>query len=363
MDLEDVLTRCRNARFTGVLHVRSREADGEIWLLSGIADATRFGADAGDMARQRMARATDVAFELVPRLPGVTGGFKTRLDVEGPLGEATPVALMRHCEAHAITCELHLVFGNATVRACYADGELGSIESSSPSEPVATLLESHEGRYRFVLPPPPEGIPIREPGKSSRPPPAMEQATPDSLEVQAAAAGKRNADEEAAAKREPKAEAKRKPKPASAPKPTSTPMPARRSKRALWIIAAILVAAAVAGSVYMRIRHKHPTRSYWRRAFGAGADYAQSPWGEMHASAPAGWLAPAAIEASAALSAGQTAAVNEPVTWSKPGTSPASLKRPSKVPVTFPAFTAVICTFALVAAHELMGLHDPSKAP
>jgi hypothetical protein len=323
VDLDDVLTRCRNARCTGVLRVRSRAADGEIWLLSGIVDAVRFGTDTGDLAMQRIASATNVGFELVTRLPGVAGGFKTRLDVDGPLGEATPVALMRHCEVHAITCELDLVFGNATVHASYAEGELRSIESSSPSESVTTLLESREGRYRFVLPPPPEGVPVSDPGKSVRQPPAMEQA-PDSLgmraleesrratqieatasrpgddaeikrkavelavrrkaeeegkakrkadeeaeakrkaaaeaeakrkaDVQAAAEAKRKADEEAAAKREPGAEAK--PQPASvstsAPEPTLAPMPARSSKWTLWIIAAIVTAAAIAAYVYAR---------------------------------------------------------------------------------------------------------------
>jgi hypothetical protein len=267
--------------------VRSREADGEIWLLSGIVDGARFGTDAGDVAMQRMASATNVAFELVPRLPAMTGGFKRWLDVDGPLGEATPVALMRHCEVHAITCELDLVFGNATVRASYAEGELRSIESSSPSESVATLLESREGRYRFVLPPPPEGVPVRDRGKSLRARPAMEQV-PDShgmptlaeprratqieasagpgedaeiereaeakaeakrkADEQAAAEAKRKADAEAEAKREPRAEAK--PKPAAAPVPTSAPTPAGSWAWTLWFIAAIVVAAAIAASVY-----------------------------------------------------------------------------------------------------------------
>jgi hypothetical protein len=239
VDLDDVITRCRTARFTGVLRVRSREANGEIWLLSGIVDGVSFGTDAGDVAMERIASATNVAFELVTRLPGVTGGFKTRLEVDGPLGEATPVVLMRHCEVHAITCELDLVFGDATVRASYEDGELRSIESSSPSESVATLLDSSEGRYRFVLPPAPEGVPIRDAGKSVHPRSAMDQG-PDSLgprapaesrriaagaragddaEIkrkaveQAAAEAKRKADAEAEAKRKAaaaEAEAKRK---------------------------------------------------------------------------------------------------------------------------------------------------------
>lgn len=271
MDLDDVLTRCRNARFTGVLRVRSREADGEIWLLSGIVDAVRFGTDAGDTATQRIASATDVAFEFVARLPGLAGGFKTRLDVEGPFGEATPVALMRHCEVHAITCELHLVFGDATVRASYADGELRSIESSSPSEPVASLLESREGRYRFVLPPPPGGFPVCDPGKSIAPRPAMEQA-PDSIAGVAVGESRRAAQIEASAgpgddgeiKRkaeanlEPRAEAK--PTSAPAARPTSTPTHSyapettRGSKWTLWIIAAIVVAAAIAASFYARSR-------------------------------------------------------------------------------------------------------------
>ncbi len=177
--------------------MRARAGDGEIWLLSGIVDAVRFGTDSGDAAMQRIATGAEVTFELVPRLPGLTGGFKTRLEVEGPLGEATPVALMRHCEVHAITCELELVFAKGTVRASYAEGDLRSIESSNKNESVAALLESGEGHYRFVLPPPPEGVPVTTRGTVH--PPAGVDQPPDSLGMRALSESRRATQIEATA--------------------------------------------------------------------------------------------------------------------------------------------------------------------
>src|SRR6186713_3264807 len=93
-------------RFTGLLRARAREAEGEFWFLAGIREEARFGVSKDDDAVARLLTATDLAFEAEPRLPGITGGFKKRLPLNGTFDEIRPVALMRHCESYALTCTL-----------------------------------------------------------------------------------------------------------------------------------------------------------------------------------------------------------------------------------------------------------------
>src|SRR5262245_9083423 len=96
-------------RFTGVLRIRAREADGELWFLAGIREDARFGMSKGDEAFDRLLRATDPVFEAEQRLPGLTGGFKRSLAPTGSFADVQPVDLMRYCETFALTCTLDLV--------------------------------------------------------------------------------------------------------------------------------------------------------------------------------------------------------------------------------------------------------------
>lgn len=168
--VEQVIKQCRDGRFTGLLRIRAREGDGELRFLSGIRDDARFGVSTGDEALERLIRATNPKFEALPRLPGLTGGFKQRLAPEGPLGEIRPIDLFRYCETYALTCTLELESKGQRARAHYHIGELTSIDGASGEEAVAAMLDSNEGSYRFILPPfeLPEGVSL------SQPPPAVE---------------------------------------------------------------------------------------------------------------------------------------------------------------------------------------------
>ncbi|HEY6556720.1 MAG TPA: hypothetical protein VI072_05585 [Polyangiaceae bacterium] len=176
--VEQVIKQCREGRFTGLLRVRAKEGDGELRFLSGIRDDARFGVSTGDEALERLMRATSPKFEAVPRLPGLSGGFKTRLPHEGALGEIRPVDLFRYCETYALTCTLELNSRGRQARAVYQIGELTSLETDAAGEDaVAAMLDATEGSYRFELPPLelPEGISVH----LSQPPPGVEPTSTD----------------------------------------------------------------------------------------------------------------------------------------------------------------------------------------
>jgi len=209
-------------RFTGVLRVRSREADGEVWFLAGIQEDARFGMSKGDEAYNRLLRATEPVFEAEQRLPSLTGGFKKSLPATGSFADVLPVDLMRYCETFALTCELNLVGKKASVRITYRTGELLSADAGSGGdEALASLLESTEGSYQFEVPPfeLPAGTrrprlstrPGSQPSLPSSPPPAPAKA-PMTERVDRSISGdnaeaKRQAEQASEAKRRADAEA------------------------------------------------------------------------------------------------------------------------------------------------------------
>ena len=151
--VEKVLAHLRDARFTGVLRVRTPRAEGEIWFLSGIREETRFGVSAGEEAFERLVKATNPRFEAAPRLPGLTGGFKRNLSTTGSLAEVKPVELLRYCESHALTGVLELTSRGKHAKVSYQTGELLSIEGERPGgDSLSEMLESTEGEYLFTLP-------------------------------------------------------------------------------------------------------------------------------------------------------------------------------------------------------------------
>jgi hypothetical protein len=229
--LDQIVEHCQKARFTGLLRMRTRQGEGELWFLSGAKDDARFGVSHGDEAVERMARASDPTFELVPRLPPPSAGSKKSYPLEGALGELRPVDLFRLCEMNAITCSLELRRGSTSAVAHYQVGELLSVESESADErAIGAMLEWSEGSYRFELPPLelPAGVPVYTPPRAplmsaeeARTQPAARQepsaqAAPRQPDRKAAArrkaeteAARRKADQEAAAKRKAEAEAAR----------------------------------------------------------------------------------------------------------------------------------------------------------
>src|SRR5262245_35927791 len=117
--MQQVIERCRDARFTGILRIHAKQGDGELWFLSGVADQIRFGVSVGDDAMERILSLQEPKVELVIRLPNEDGGFKKGYPVEGTLGRLRAVDLFRLCENHALTCTLELRSKTSSGEATY----------------------------------------------------------------------------------------------------------------------------------------------------------------------------------------------------------------------------------------------------
>jgi hypothetical protein len=149
--VEQVIARCSERRFTGLLRVRALEGKGELSFLSGIRDTVVFDATDGEEALERLIRSTTQEFEAIPRLPPFNERSNQPLPSSGPLGPMLrPVNLLRYCESQTITCTLDVNVEGRAVRINYEVGELMSVEPESAE--VSALLEATVGNYRINLP-------------------------------------------------------------------------------------------------------------------------------------------------------------------------------------------------------------------
>jgi hypothetical protein len=150
--VEQVIARCSERRFTGLLRVHALEGKGELSFLSGIRDTIVFDAESGEEALERLMRSTTQEFEAIPRLPPFNDRSNQPLPQLGPIGPSLrPVNLLRYCESQTLTCTLDLNVEGRAVRVNYELGELLSVEPESAD--VSALLEATVGNYRINLPP------------------------------------------------------------------------------------------------------------------------------------------------------------------------------------------------------------------
>jgi hypothetical protein len=181
---QQVLDRCREALFTGIVRVHARQAEGEIWFLSGMLERVRFGVSKGDDAMNRLLAAKGARIEVVPCLPNPAGGFEKGHPMEGELGTRLPVDLLRFCEMHALTCTVDLRAGDSRGEAVYRLGELVSVRCDAGTDrAVAEMLEWKVGRFRFSLPS--IDLPTSVTGAVDRAPPAPPAEGPMATESSA----------------------------------------------------------------------------------------------------------------------------------------------------------------------------------
>src|SRR5262249_2560489 len=117
--VREVIGRCREAAFTGVVRIRGDQGEGELLFLSGIVDEAKIGNQTGEDALQTLESWGTRDISVQPRLPGPAGGFKEEVPLEGDLGKLPPLELFRYCEGNAITCRLELRSRGLTGEATY----------------------------------------------------------------------------------------------------------------------------------------------------------------------------------------------------------------------------------------------------
>ncbi len=153
--LDRILDACHRHLVTGEIRVTVADVNGLIELRAGAVDRAELGEIRGARALEQMRLLIDGMYELTQRLPDLTGELGGSSLIEGDVTGVPLIALMRHCEFHALTCTITVVskFDRAQIE--YHAGDLRRVELNGfyDDDAIVQVLEWPDARFRVAAPP------------------------------------------------------------------------------------------------------------------------------------------------------------------------------------------------------------------
>lgn len=150
--IDRVLAACKKHLVTGVVRVHIGRYDGVLELRAGAVDSAQLGEVVGDAALDAIRAAPDGWYEVVQRLPDLTGDLAATASLTGDVEGVPLIALMRHCEDNVLTCTITVVSGFD--RACidYRAGEIARIEMNGffDDDALTQVLTWPDARFRVA---------------------------------------------------------------------------------------------------------------------------------------------------------------------------------------------------------------------
>jgi hypothetical protein len=153
--LDRILDACHKHLVTGEIRVTVADVKGVIELRAGAVDRAELGTHRGARALEQMRSLIDGMYELTQRLPDLTGELGGSSMIEGDVTGVPLIALMRHCEHHALTCTITVVskFDRAVIE--YHAGDLRRVELNGfyDDDAIVQVLDWSDARFRVSAPP------------------------------------------------------------------------------------------------------------------------------------------------------------------------------------------------------------------
>ncbi len=153
--LDRVLAACRKHLVTGVVRVHTRGRDGVLELRAGVVDTAHAGELTGNAALDALRAIRDGWYEVAQRLPDLSGDLAGAASIEGDIDGVPVIALMRHCEEHALTVTITVISGFD--RACidYRAGEIARVELNGfiDDDVLPQIVGWPDARFRVAAPP------------------------------------------------------------------------------------------------------------------------------------------------------------------------------------------------------------------
>lgn len=153
--LDRILDACHKHLVTGEIRVAVADLRGLIELRAGAVDRAELGTTKGARALEQMRSLIDGDYELTQRLPDLTGELGGSSMIEGDVTGVPLIALMRHCEHHALTCTITVVskFDRAVIE--YHAGDLRRVELNGfyDDDAIVQVLDWRDARFRVSAPP------------------------------------------------------------------------------------------------------------------------------------------------------------------------------------------------------------------
>lgn len=153
--LDRILAACHRHLVTGQIRIETGVVHGVIELRAGAVDRVEFGDAHGARALQQVRHLADGWYELTQRLPDLTGALGGSASCQGDVTGVPLIALMRHCEYHALTCRITVVAGFDRAELHYRAGDLERVELNGffDDDALVTVLQWPDARFRIAAPP------------------------------------------------------------------------------------------------------------------------------------------------------------------------------------------------------------------
>lgn len=153
--LDRILAACQRHLVTGQIRIETGVAHGLIELRAGAVDRAEFGDARGAGALHQVRHLADGWYELSQRLPDLTGALGGSASCHGDVSGVPLIALMRHCEYHALTCCITVVAGFDRAELRYRAGELDRVELNGfiDDDALLAVLAWPDARFRLAAPP------------------------------------------------------------------------------------------------------------------------------------------------------------------------------------------------------------------
>lgn len=155
VSLDRILDACHKHLVTGEIRVAVADLRGLIELRAGAVDRAELGTYKGERALEQLRSLIDGDYELTQRLPDLTGELGGSSMIEGDVTGVPLIALMRHCEHHALTCTITVVskFDRAVIE--YHAGDLRRVELNGfyDDDAIVQVLDWQDARFRVAAPP------------------------------------------------------------------------------------------------------------------------------------------------------------------------------------------------------------------
>jgi hypothetical protein len=152
VSLHRLLEACRQQHITGTIRIVAGGGEGSLELRAGVVDDARFGDLNGAEAVRQLHELADARYEITQKLPDIKGELVDSATAWGELGETDVVAVMRHCEAHALTCTITVVseFDRGVIT--YRTGEIVDVELNGEHDDdrIGDILSFASGRFRLM---------------------------------------------------------------------------------------------------------------------------------------------------------------------------------------------------------------------
>ncbi len=153
--IDRLLAACRKHLVTGVIRVHTKGEDGVLELRAGAVHEANLGDLAGDRAMLALRDAGDGWYELAQRLPDLTGDLAGGAQLEGDVEGVPLIAVMRHCEDHALTCMITVISGFDRAVIEYRAGDIARVELNGffDDDALPQIVKWPDARFRIASPP------------------------------------------------------------------------------------------------------------------------------------------------------------------------------------------------------------------